>query len=224
MTSLSNTYSNLISGYCRENARGKLILIYLLKLINNYYRVSKKARKIICINQLYHMLCHQQRYIIRKYFTISNWNKYIFFKFITKNSIKLIIKIIPSQLKNDVSYQTKGGEALKFNLNLNLFQLPYGYPTNGARLHIKTSIESDHINNIHLLQIHLFDRHLSHLGHISIKLRGKDINLGALYLEWESTQREEAQDESEEYKGGYLKIDTNPPCLDTSENIVNWKW
>lgn len=222
MTSLSKTYAYLVSGYCRINdGNYKLSLFcYLQQLVMKYYKVSNKSRRILCPNRLF-SLYMDKRYRIIKYFTLSNFNKSLSFKLVIDCKIKLLIKVFPLLSKYQAYYQSGSSDPQKFDLNLNLLQFPYNYPIT-TNIRGKVILGGNEYGTDHLLQIHFYTEKLVHIGHLSVKLKGKDVNHGMLHLEWESIllpRDKEVQD----YKGGYLKVLTNPDPLIHNENLTNWK-
>ena len=216
MASLSKTYTNLVAGYCRINANNLTLFVHLQRLILKYYKIANRSRRIICQNRLY-SLYMEKKYRIQKYFTLSNFNTCLLFKLIVNLKIKLFIKVIPSISKYEGHYQSGTLPTQKFNCNLNLLQLTQNYPTNTTKIRGKAILEGDEKGKIHLLQIHFYTEQLIHLGHLSMKLKGQDINHGILHLEWETLQMN-----TEDYKGGYLKVDTNPDQLMQDEYLPNW--
>ena len=218
MTSLKKTYRNLIAGYCRININNNLILfLHLQKLILKYYKISNRSRRIICQNRLY-SLYMDKKYRIQKYFTLSHFTKYLLFKLIMHYKIKLCIKVYPSSSKYQVYYQSGTLPPQKYKCNLNLLQLTQNYSIITTKIRVKVILEGDENGMVHLLQIHFYSDQLEHIGHISIILRGQDVNHGILHLEWEALQNNK-----QEYQGGYLKVETNPNQLIQDEYLINWK-
>ena len=222
MTSLSKTYTDLIGGYCRININNNIIQsIHLQKIILKDYKTSNKSRRIICGHKLY-SLYMDKKYRITKYFTVSRFNNYLSFKLIINNAIRLFIKVYPSLSRYEGYYQSGKFATQRFKCKFNLLQLTQNYKTNTTTIRGKAMLEGNSDGTMHLLQIHFYSKELVHLGHLSIQLKGKDINHGALHLEWEELiiMRNNVGDS---YQGGFLNIDTDPSQLIKDEHLSNWK-